>query len=94
MKLGIVLVVLAGSLVLAPSANAGPLCEHRGGAHIERHGGKLEDDRFHLANGERVTCSDDRGSENKSSSGERAFERDNSKGHRWGRDNHKWWRND
>jgi hypothetical protein len=44
----------------APDSAAIPgTCEHRGGDHIGRHGGKLEDDRFHLSRGERVTCDGD-----------------------------------
>jgi hypothetical protein len=56
----LVVVLLGVWLLSTPHhAHAGVLCEHRGGAHIERHGGKLEDDRFHISRGERVTCDGD-----------------------------------
>lgn len=58
----------AAMLALAPSAcDGGQLdaqahadvdCVHRGAAHRAQHGG-LEDDRWHLAHGERVTCDGD-----------------------------------
>lgn len=47
------------SVVVAPAAVAAPTCENRGAGHRDRHGG-IEDDRYHLARGERVTC--DKGS--------------------------------
>jgi hypothetical protein len=43
----------------APDASAAPSCEHREAGHVDKHGGKLEDDRFHLSRGERVTCDGD-----------------------------------
>jgi hypothetical protein len=44
----------------APDASAVPLsCEHRGMNHAKEHGGQIEDDRFHLLRGERVSCGGD-----------------------------------
>lgn len=49
--------------ITAASCNAAPAdaapgvgCEHRGGDHIARHGGKAEDDAYHRLHHERVTC--------------------------------------
>ena len=48
----------------APMVQADAGCAHRGGAHVARHGGQLEDDRFHLLRGELVTCSGDEKNDN------------------------------
>jgi hypothetical protein len=61
----VIIGILAVSCNAPAEASAAPLCEHRGGAHIERHGGKAEDDRWHRAHGERVTCDKDKGNEDK-----------------------------
>ncbi|UJD20917.1 hypothetical protein SEA_ZIMMER_79 [Mycobacterium phage Zimmer] len=50
--LAVAILVLAG----APAAHAGPLCEARGQAHIDKHGGLLKDSADHVARGERPTC--------------------------------------
>jgi hypothetical protein len=41
-------------------ANAMGDCKHRGYAHIDHHGGKAEDDRFHLMHHELPTCDHDK----------------------------------
>ncbi|QXN73921.1 membrane protein [Mycobacterium phage Eaglepride] len=43
-------------LVTATPASAGPLCEHRGIAHVERYGGLAKDSADHIARGELPTC--------------------------------------
>lgn len=50
----------------AVSCNAGPAahadtltCEHRGLAHIDKHGGKTEDDAWHRLHHQRLTCAGD-----------------------------------
>jgi hypothetical protein len=59
MRLVAAALVTAGLLVgIAPEATAGPLCVHRGVGHIEKHGGKIADDQWHLGHGEPVTCDD------------------------------------
>jgi hypothetical protein len=51
--------VTAGLLVgIVPEATAGTLWVHRGVGHIEKHGGKIADDQWHLGHGEPVTCDD------------------------------------
>lgn len=49
--------VPAASVTLAPPAHALG-CVHRGPGHWDAHGG-IEDDRYHRAHGEAVTCHDD-----------------------------------
>jgi hypothetical protein len=56
----IVLVALGVAAGQISRANAGIDCTHRGYAHIDHHGGKLEDDRFHLMHHELPTCDHDK----------------------------------
>jgi hypothetical protein len=44
------------AITQAPAAHAGPLCEARGQAHIDRHGGLAKDSADHIARGELPTC--------------------------------------
>lgn len=44
------------ALVSAYGADAAPLCEHRGEAHIAKHGGLLKDSAEHVARGELPMC--------------------------------------
>lgn len=77
-------------------------CDHREPGHIGRHGGQLEDNRFHLARGERVTCSDEKPDEHRREERHDAGEHhDDGEQHQdsdhlphLGRDKHRWWRND
>lgn len=96
--------LVVGVLIALPApadSDASVDCEHRGMEHIQRHGGKLEDDRFHIAHGERVTCDgadgarDHRGDDHPEERREPAGHDDhhNDDGH-LGRDKHRWWRND
>lgn len=76
-------VVVAGALLggmTPPSALAAPLvgCEHREAGHVDKHGGQLEDDRFHRAHGERVTCSDDKPDKHDDGDGKADSSRDGS----------------
>lgn len=41
---------------VAHADDLGLTCEHRGLDHIQRHGGKTEDDLYHRLHGEQVTC--------------------------------------
>lgn len=54
-------IVIGNAPAVIAEASAEPVvgCEHREAGHVGRHGGQLEDDRFHRSHGERVTCSDD-----------------------------------
>ncbi|AFU20704.1 hypothetical protein SEA_CHUPACABRA_80 [Mycobacterium phage Chupacabra] len=45
-----------GVLVGTPEASAGPACEARGAAHVERYGGLAKDSADHIARGELPTC--------------------------------------
>ncbi|QLF84465.1 hypothetical protein SEA_TOPANGA_73 [Mycobacterium phage Topanga] len=45
-----------GAVVGIAPASAGPLCEHRGAAHVERYGGLAKDSADHIARGELPTC--------------------------------------
>lgn len=60
-RIAIAAVVVSAAL-LAPSAtsHAALDCKHRGYAHIDHHGGKLEDDRYHLMHHEKVSCDGDK----------------------------------
>lgn len=53
-------VMVAGAVIAAPAPDADAKfdCAHRGFDHAERHGGQLEDDRFHLMHHELPTCHD------------------------------------
>lgn len=94
--LAIALGGLAGCTSI-PTATAAPSCEHRGPGHWDAHGG-LEDDRWHLAHGQLVTChGDDEGkpTERHEEAGEpqprHDEDRDRDEHHHR---EHKWWRND
>lgn len=78
-----------GSLSLEgrPAPLAPADCEHRGTGHWEGHG-RLEDDRYHLARGERITCHDN-GEPREDHAGD-----DHTEHHLPGHDTHRWWRND
>lgn len=98
-------------LVLAPiaapiAAHAIPMaCEHRGMAHVERHGGTVKDREYHLTRGERVSCEPEDDTDPhpvETPTAPRTYvpvpvetEEDNDD-HHWhiGRDRHRWWRND
>lgn len=96
-------------LVLAPvaapiAAHAIPLgCEHRGMAHVEKHGGTVKDREYHLARGERVTCEEKDSHPHPSVTppAPRTYvpvpvqDEEEEDDHHWhvGRKN-KWWRND
>lgn len=58
------LVIALGTVALAPVgiAGAGPVCEHRSAAHIERHGGLTADSAWHVRHGQRPTCGADEAS--------------------------------
>lgn len=56
----IVLVALGVAVDQIGHANASVLCKHRGYAHIDHHGGKAEDDRFHLMHHELPSCDHDK----------------------------------
>lgn len=98
--------VLTAAGVLASPGQAMALpgtCEHRGIGHIERHGGKLADDAYHRSNGERITCDwedeDDHHAPQTATPTTRYVpvpreqEEDDDSWH-WGRNKHRWWRND
>ncbi|WP_440971591.1 DUF7199 family protein [Mycobacterium paragordonae] len=86
--LAVALGVLAGCN--APVADAAT-CEHRGPGHWEAHGG-LEDDRYHLAHGQMVTCrGDNQPAEQRHDDSDEDRDRDH---HFPGHREHKWWRND
>lgn len=55
--IGAIVVGNAPAIISEASAAPGIGCEHREAGHVSRHGGQLEDDRFHRVRGERVTCS-------------------------------------
>lgn len=94
---------VAGVLASPGQAMALPgTCEHRGIGHIERHGGKLVDDAYHRSNGERITCDwEDEDSHTPQTTTPttryvpvpREQEEDDDNWH-WGRNKHRWWRND
>lgn len=56
----IVLVAAGAAFNQISSAQASIDCKHRGYAHIDHHGGKLEDDRYHLMHHEKVSCDHDK----------------------------------
>jgi hypothetical protein len=53
----VILVVLV-ALCNAPASDAAVTCDHRGYEHIQRHGGKLADDYWHISRHEPTTCDD------------------------------------
>lgn len=55
----------AHGIAVAPPALAAVDCVHRGEAHIERHGGLAEDNRWHIAHGELPTCDPHKKSEHR-----------------------------
>lgn len=91
--------------ITVPTATASPLCEHRGMAHVERHGGTVKDREYHLTRGERVSCEPEDDTDPhpvETPTPPTRYvpvpvqtEEDNDD-HHWhiGRDRHKWWRND
>ncbi|USL89210.1 hypothetical protein SEA_POOMPHA_80 [Mycobacterium phage Poompha] len=48
--------LLSAGLGIVPEASAGPACEARGAAHVERYGGLAKDSADHIARGELPTC--------------------------------------
>lgn len=56
----ITLIAFGAAVSQIAHAHADVLCEHRGYAHIDHHGGKAEDDRFHLMHGELPSCDHDK----------------------------------
>lgn len=87
-----------------PTVSASPLCEHRGIAHVERHGGTIADREYHLARGERVSCEPEDTDPHPvvTPSAPTTYvpvpqeSEDDDGGIRWhiGRDRHRWWRDD
>lgn len=93
--------VAAAACNASPPSEAAPLCEHRGGLHIPRHGGKLEDDRYHISRGEPVTCDTDKDNTDIRAEESHGVPRtaheehhDRDERHVPGHDRHRWWRND
>lgn len=62
MKHALLASLLVSAALLSPSgvSTASVDCKHRGYAHIDHHGGKLEDDRYHLMHHEKVSCEGDK----------------------------------
>ena len=56
-----VLAAAALAPLTVPAPASGAVCVRRGWDHIRRHGGRIEDDRWHLMRGEPVTCDQPRG---------------------------------
>lgn len=57
------LIVWGMTAISSPVASAALLCEHRSAAHIAEHGGKAEDDRWHISRAELPNCDDKPGSD-------------------------------
>ena len=109
LKLPVVLAAIAVvATASAPMVQADVGCAHRGGAHVARHGGRLEDDRFHLLRGELVTCGGDEKNDDHDYPDENEPNvpavhevkphaprgGDDENRHHLGHDTHRWWRND
>lgn len=56
----ITLVAFGAAVSQIAHAHADVLCAHRGYAHVEHHGGKAEDDRFHIMHHELPSCDHDK----------------------------------
>jgi len=52
-------VLVGNAPAVISEASAGPLCEHRSKAHIEKYGGLAKDSAEHIARGELPTCDPD-----------------------------------